>query len=51
MSDYAHKQTDIALEALERAIQRVYSQVGKDIADTMNAFLERFSDADSAKQK
>lgn len=51
MSDYAHEQTDIALEALERAIQRVYSQVGKDIADTMNAFLERFSDADSAKQK
>ena len=51
MSDYAHEQTDIALEAIERAIQRVYSGVGKDLTETLNAFLERFSTADSAKLK
>ena len=49
--DYAHEQTDIALEALERAIQRVYSQVGKDLTKTLNAFLARFSAADREKQK
>lgn len=49
--DYAHEQTDVALEALERAIQRVYSQVGKDITNTAKAFMERFRAADSKKKE
>lgn len=49
--DYAHEQTDIALDALERAIQRVYSQVGKNLTDTMNAYMKRFEAQDAAKLK
>ena len=47
--DYAHEQTDKALEQIERSIRRVYVGVGKDLTETLNTFLRRFEAQDKEK--
>lgn len=49
--DYAHEQTDKAIGRLERAINSVYSQVGKDLTETLSAYMRRFEAQDEAKLK
>lgn len=49
--DYAHEQTDILLEQLEKSVSVVYKTVGKELAEQVSDFLDSFTEQDEAKRK
>lgn len=49
--DYAHKQTDIILEQLEKSVSAVYKTVDKELAEQVSDFLDSFTEQDEAKRK
>lgn len=49
--DYAHKQTDIILEQLEKSVSAVYKTVGTELSERLQKFLDSFTEQDEAKRK
>ena len=44
--DYAHKETDKELEALEKRITKVYNQAQKEMQATIDEYFEKFKERD-----